>query len=103
MPAKRHTTKHLSVNLTENDIFGERIARLDNGQTVKARIRRNFYPHQSYALVEVLTDAAGFVTLATAPIADFHVAVVGPTSPEAHDATEAALLELIELAETILL
>ncbi|MEU5554270.1 hypothetical protein ABZ738_31315 [Micromonospora sp. NPDC047793] len=70
-------------------VFGERrqgydlteIRRVD-GKVLRVRIYRDFYPHQSHALVEVLTPAMTWTELTTEPASAWHSATPSrSTSP----------------------
>ncbi|MBX7269570.1 hypothetical protein KIF24_28550 [Micromonospora sp. Llam7] len=70
-------------------VFGERpqgynlteIRRVD-GKLLRVRIYRDFYPHQSHALVEVLTPAMTWTELTTEPASAWHSATPSrSTSP----------------------
>lgn len=43
-----------------------------DGHTIRVRVHRDFYPHQSWAAAEVLTPALTWTELATAPASDWH-------------------------------
>lgn len=43
-----------------------------DGYTVRVRVHRDFYLHQSWAIAEVLTPALTWTELVTAPPADWH-------------------------------
>lgn len=58
-----------------------------DGHTIRVRVHRDFYPHQSWAYAEVLTPALNWTELATAPASDWHPATPTPT-PTARTATD---------------
>jgi hypothetical protein len=57
----------------------------DTGHTLRVRVRRDFYRHQSHAAADVLTPDLTWTTLAATPAPDWH-----PATPH-RDATPAAL------------
>lgn len=52
-----------------------------DGHTIRIRVHRDFYAHQSWAAAEVLTPALTWTELTTAPASDWHPAT--PTTATA--------------------
>lgn len=73
-----------------------------DGHTIRVRVHRDFYLHQSWAVADVLTPALTWTELATAPPADWHPGTHTPRitahaaaardtlQPTAHHLTERA-------------
>ena len=86
MTAPRAWKAHQSLN-------GEWIAGLADGKTrVRARIRRNAYDEQSFAILEAWTDAHGWVEVTTRPIGDMEVSRFSHVTRE--DWTASMVLDL---------
>lgn len=64
-----------------------------DGHTIRVRVHRDFYPHQSWAAADVLTPALTWTELATAPASDWH-----PTTPTVRTAATDGLACLRPIA-----
>jgi hypothetical protein len=63
--------KHEAIHQTGQDLQGERVVETD-GRVLRARVRRNAYDKQSWAMAEVLTGN-GWADLVNLPIGDCSV------------------------------
>ncbi len=71
----------------------------EGGARYRARVRRNAYDSQSYAVVERWTDASGWENITTRPFSSTRIRSFSYMERDEQEWREAIALDLLELIE----